>query len=201
MGKLIWLMGASGSGKDSLLTALRERDQTHLLIAHRYITRAANAGNENHIALSEQEFFTRAGQNLLALSWHANGFYYGVGVEIDLWLHAGFDVVVNGSRAHLPQARARYGTALLPICLQVSPAILRQRLEKRGRESETDIAARLERAARYAPFDCHTLNNDGSLCQSVDTLLTLIGRADSAMPESDADAFYQPCERLPIQAG
>ena len=103
MGKLIWLMGPSGSGKDSLLAELRLREQTQLLVAHRYITRDASAGSENHIALSEQEFFTRAGQNLLALSWHANGLYYGVGVEIDLWLHAGFDVVVNGSRAHLPQ--------------------------------------------------------------------------------------------------
>jgi ribose 1,5-bisphosphokinase len=34
-------------------------------------------------------------------------------------------VLVNGSRAHLPQARARYGAALLPVCLQVSPDILR----------------------------------------------------------------------------
>ena len=133
MGKLIWLMGPSGSGKDSLLAELRLREQTQLLVAHRYITRDASAGSENHIALSEREFFTRAGQNLLALSWHANGLYYGVGIEIDLWLHAGFDVVVNGSRAHLPQARAR-----------------------------------------YTPQDCHTLNNDGSLRQSVDTLLTLI---------------------------
>lgn len=114
-GKLIWLMGASGSGKDSLLTELRQREQTQLLVAHRYITRAASAGSENHIALSEQEFFTRAGQNLLALSWHANGLYYGIGVEIDLWLHAGFDVVVNGSRAHLPQARARYQSARCPF--------------------------------------------------------------------------------------
>lgn len=159
MGKLIWLMGPSGSGKDSLLAELRLREQTQLLVAHRYITRDASAGSENHIALSEREFFTRAGQNLLALSWHANGLYYGVGIEIDLWLHAGFDVVVNGSRAHLPQARARYQSALLPVCLQVSPEILRQRLA---------------RAARYTPQDCHTLNNDGSLRQSVDTLLTLI---------------------------
>lgn len=113
-GKLIWLMGASGSGKDSLLTELRQREQTQLLVAHRYITRDASAGSENHIALSEQEFFTRAGQNLLALSWHANGLYYGVGIEIDLWLHAGFDVVVNGSRAHLPQARARYHRRCCP---------------------------------------------------------------------------------------
>ena len=151
-----------------------EGKRADLVLAHRYITRDASAGSENHIALSEQEFFTRAGQNLLALSWHANGLYYGVGVEIDLWLHAGFDVVVNGSRAHLPQARARYQSALLPVCLQVSPEILRQRLENRGRENASEINARLARAARYTPQDCHTLNNDGSLRQSVDTLLTLI---------------------------
>ena len=75
MGRLIWLMGPSGSGKDSLLSALRQQEHPQLLVAHRYITRSANAGSENHIALSEQEFFIRAGQNLLALSWHANGYY------------------------------------------------------------------------------------------------------------------------------
>ncbi|ETJ42093.1 Ribose 1,5-bisphosphate phosphokinase PhnN, partial [human gut metagenome] len=71
--------------------------------------------------------------------------------------------------AHLPQARARYQSALLPVCLQVSPEILRQRLENRGRENASEINARLARAARYTPQDCHTLNNDGSLRQSVDT--------------------------------
>ena len=73
-GKLIWLMGASGSGKDSLLTELRQREQTQLLVAHRYITRAASAGSENHIALSEQEFFTEPSGLKLArqrpVLWH-----------------------------------------------------------------------------------------------------------------------------------
>ena len=99
-------------------------------------------------------------------------------MEIDLWLHAGFDVVVKRLTSASAQAQARYDTSLLPICLQVSPAILRQRLQARGRESETEIAARLERAARYALYDCHVLNNDGSLLQSVDTLLTLMGRKE-----------------------
>lgn len=74
-GEMVALPGPSGSGKDSLLAELRQQEHEQLLNAHRYITRAANAGNENHIALSEQEFFIRAGQNLLALSWYANGFY------------------------------------------------------------------------------------------------------------------------------
>ncbi len=55
-GKLIWLVGPSGSGKDSLLAALRQREHPQLLVAHRYITRPFNAGSENHIALSEHEF-------------------------------------------------------------------------------------------------------------------------------------------------
>ena len=167
MGRVIWLMGPSGSGKDSLLSALRQREHPQLLVAHRYITRAANAGSENHIALSEQEFFTRAGQNLLALSWHANGYYYGIGIEIDLWLHAGFDVLVNGSRAHLPQARARYASALLPVCLQVTPAVLATRLRQRGREDEAEIARRLARAAQPQPDGCLILNNDGALADTV----------------------------------
>lgn len=62
MGRLIWLMGPSGSGKDSLLSALRQQEHPQLLVAHRYITRAANAGSENHIALSEQEFLPVPGK-------------------------------------------------------------------------------------------------------------------------------------------
>lgn len=174
MGKLVWLMGPSGAGKDTLLTALRQREQPQLLVAHRYITRPASHGHENHIALSVKEFFTRDAQHLFALSWHANDLYYGIGAEIDLWLHAGFDVVVNGSRGHLPQAQSQYGDMLLPVYLQVSAEILRKRLEKRGRENAAEIAARLERAARYTPGGCLTLNNDGSLLQSVDGLITLI---------------------------
>ncbi len=47
-GKLIWLVGPSGSGKDSLLAALRQREHPQLLVAHRYITRPHLVGCENH---------------------------------------------------------------------------------------------------------------------------------------------------------
>ncbi len=174
MARLIWLMGPSGAGKDSLLAALRQREHPQLLVAHRYITRPASAGSENHIALSVNEFFTREEQHLFSLSWHANEFYYAIGAEIDLWLQAGFDVVVNGSRGHLPQAQAQYGEMLMPVYVQVSPAILRQRLEQRGRENAVEINARLQRAARYQPGQCLTLNNDGSLLQTVEGLVRLI---------------------------
>ncbi|WP_202305318.1 ribose 1,5-bisphosphokinase [Dryocola clanedunensis] len=176
MSKMVWLMGPSGSGKDSLLTALRQQENNRLLVAHRYITRAADAGCENHVALSEKEFALRQEQGLFALSWQAHHQSYGVGVELDIWLEAGFDVVVNGSRQHLKQARARYGDALVPICLHVSPEVLRQRLELRGRETPQQIEQRLQRAAFYAPDldDCLVLHNDGSLLQSVESFMRMV---------------------------
>ncbi len=46
MARLIWLTGASGSGKDTLLDALRQAEPVRLLVAHRYITRPAQAGEK-----------------------------------------------------------------------------------------------------------------------------------------------------------
>ncbi|RPH24224.1 ribose 1,5-bisphosphokinase [Buttiauxella warmboldiae] len=176
MSKIVWLMGPSGSGKDSLLGALRQQENNQLLVAHRYITRAADAGCENHIALSAKEFTQRQQQGLFALCWQAHHQRYGVGIELDIWLDSGLDVVVNGSRQHLPQARARYGDALVPVCLHVSTEVLRQRLQQRGRESAQQIEQRLQRAALYAPGldECLILNNDGSLAESVILFMRLI---------------------------
>lgn len=174
MARLIWLIGPSGSGKDSLLNALRDTPPQGLMIAHRYITRAANAGGENHVALTAAEFSRRAALGLFAVSWQAHGFHYGIGSEIDLWLARGQNVLVNGSRLHLAQAQARYGDQLLPLCLTVSPAVLAARLHQRGRENEAEIARRLERAMQPQPDGCLMLNNDGALAQTVQQLRQLL---------------------------
>ena len=164
MARLIWLIGPSGSGKDSLLNALRDAPPARLLIAHRYITRAADAGGENHVALSEAEFARRA----------ALGFHYGIGTEVESWLQRGQNVVVNGSRLHLAQAQARFGSQLLPLCLQVTPSVLAVRLRQRGREDDAAIARRLARAAQPQPDGCLLLNNDGALDRTVQQLRQLL---------------------------
>lgn len=174
MARLIWLMGASGAGKDSLLNALREQPIDNMLVAHRYITRAADAGGENHLALSEAEFLRRRARGLFALDWQAHRYRYALGIEVDLWLAQGWDVIVNGSRLHLPQAAARYGAQLLPVCLQVSAAVLAQRLRERGRESDSEIEQRLLRAREAAPTHGLQLSNDGPLAATVATLRQLL---------------------------
>ncbi|HGF8942486.1 TPA: ribose 1,5-bisphosphokinase [Yersinia enterocolitica] len=190
MARLIYLMGASGAGKDCLLSALRAAMPTNVMVAHRYITRAANAGAENHIALSEQEFLLRAKQGLFALFWQAHQHHYGVGIEIDIWLQHGLDVVVNGSRAYLPEAQQRYHHQLLPLCLTVSPAILAQRLLQRGRENSEQIQVRLQRAQHYQqqlPVNCQRLCNDGELHHTLGQLQQLLATHPTTQQEGNQE--------------
>ncbi len=145
------------------------------LFAHRYITRPANAGEENHVALSEEEFSIRLDADLFAMHWSSHGFSYGIGVEIEQWLDRGMTVVVNGSRAYLPEALTLY-RKLVPILIEVPEALLRQRLIDRGRESIGDIEQRLKRnrTLRTQIQPSRIILNDGSLSSAGDKLVALI---------------------------
>ena len=60
-GQLVYVMGASGSGKDSLLQALRPRLRgVPVAFARRYITRPLSAKGERHIAVSPERFAAMA---------------------------------------------------------------------------------------------------------------------------------------------
>jgi ribose 1,5-bisphosphokinase len=176
--RLIYVMGASGSGKDSLLSHARENLAGHprIVFAHRYITRPADAGGENHVALLPDEFAARAAAGLFALHWQSHGHHYGIGSEIDHWLAQGITVIVNGSRAYLPQAVSRYGDKLLPLLIEVSASVLRERLRRRGRETPAQIDRRLERHRELADTcgECLRINNDGRLHEAGDRLIGLI---------------------------
>ncbi|OEC36106.1 ribose 1,5-bisphosphokinase [Pseudomonas cuatrocienegasensis] len=150
-GRLIYLMGPSGSGKDSLLQAARERlAERGCVIVRRVITRSAEAIGEDAIGVAPAEFDQQEAAGAFALSWRANGLAYGIPRQIDDWLAAGQDVLLNGSRGHLEAARQRYPD-LLAILLQVDEAVLRQRLQARGRETPEQIEQRLARSRSFTP--------------------------------------------------
>ena len=150
-GRLIYLMGPSGSGKDSLLQAARAPLEVHgCLFARRVITRSAEAVGEDAVGVTPAEFERLEGEGAFALSWRANGLAYGIPREINDWLSAGQDVLINGSRGHLEAARQRYPD-LLAILLQVDEAVLRQRLLARGRETPEQIEQRLARSRSFGP--------------------------------------------------
>ncbi|MFT6916367.1 MAG: ribose 1,5-bisphosphokinase [Motiliproteus sp.] len=179
MANIIYLMGPSGSGKDSIISGLSKHlhPDAGLQIAHRYITRHWQSGGENHIELSDSQFLQRKTLGLFSLSWQANGHHYGIGCEVDAWLKAHQSVIVNGSREHLPEAIERYAERLIPVLIEVNEASLRERLTQRSRESIAEIDARILRSKDYAQSissRCHLISNNGNLEASVMALARLI---------------------------
>lgn len=174
---LIYVVGASGSGKDSLMQYAREKLAKHpgVCFAHRYITRLADAGGENHVALSPDEFAARNQSNLFALHWQSHGLRYGIGIEINQWLAKGVTVVVNGSREYLSTARQRY-PELLPVLIEVSEETLRDRLSARSRETPDEIEQRLQRNRELRLRGCFSeiIRNEGTLDTAGDALVSLI---------------------------
>ncbi|MFO7595391.1 MAG: phosphonate metabolism protein/1,5-bisphosphokinase (PRPP-forming) PhnN [Desulfocurvibacter africanus] len=181
MSRIVYLMGASGSGKDSILGYARERaGGLRVLFAHRYITRPAEAGGENHVALSAEEFAFRKACGFFALSWRSNGLDYGLGLELDHWLEAGLLVVLNGSREHLPQALGKY-PSLVPVLVRADAGRIRERLDNRGREGQAEVEARMAKAKRLdhgvigaTQEGLHVIDNNGTLEIAGEALLTLL---------------------------
>ncbi|MCL2160733.1 MAG: phosphonate metabolism protein/1,5-bisphosphokinase (PRPP-forming) PhnN [Betaproteobacteria bacterium] len=175
-GTLVYVMGPSGSGKDSLIAYARNRmnapymmtwNAPHdarlrpVLFARRYITRPMSVGGERHHCLTQEEFQSRQSQGGFALSWESHGLHYGIGNEINAHLASGAVVVVNGSREYLPEAMMKY-PSLVPVLISVQPEVLRARLEKRGRENAASIDERLSRASMKMPESLGMIRLDNS---------------------------------------
>ncbi len=78
--RLIYVMGPSGAGKDSVLDWLRANLPPEMQVhwAQRTITRPASAGGEAHEATDVQGFEQLHHQGAFALAWQANGLHYGI---------------------------------------------------------------------------------------------------------------------------
>ncbi len=162
-GRLFYVVGPSGVGKDTLLHWTRAKlgHASNVMFARRTITRPMHA-SEAHEALSEEAFLHAASCGHFAMQWQANGLYYGVRRSIDAELLAGRNVVVNGSREYLPQMRALYPDARV-VWIEADPAIVRQRLEGRQREVGAILEQRMDRATQFsAPLSGGEITIDNS---------------------------------------
>lgn len=174
---LVYVMGPSGAGKDSVLNRAREMLTADLPVAfaHRYITRPVDAGGENHVELSPAEFARRRAHGLFALHWQAHGNDYGIGSEIEAWRQAGLIVVVSGSRQHfLASGERNHDT--VPVLITASEEHLRARLAGRAREDAGAVMARLQRGAAYG-LDVPSLTvivNDGALDDAAQAFVRLL---------------------------
>ncbi|MBL7004052.1 MAG: ribose 1,5-bisphosphokinase [Gammaproteobacteria bacterium] len=174
--KLIYLVGPSGVGKDSVLTHLKKHYITEHqpLVTHRYITRPVRLNDENHIELSEFDFQRRLNSGLFLFHWQSHGCSYAIGSEVKNWLEQGNSVIMNGSRQYLNQAR-EICPNLIPLWMAVSENVLRQRLQQRGRESAAEIDARIQRSLEIDNAkmpDDSTLYNDKNIYHTIAQLLS-----------------------------
>ncbi|UYV37831.1 phosphonate metabolism protein/1,5-bisphosphokinase (PRPP-forming) PhnN [Rhodobacteraceae bacterium D3-12] len=184
-GAIFAIVGPSGAGKDTVMAAVKAaRPDLHLV--RRVITRPEAAGGEDFEGVSAEDFAARAAAGAFALSWSAHGLRYGIPVSEVAGVAEGRVVLFNGSRGMLQDA-ARVFSGLRVISLGASDEVLAARLRARGRESEQDIAARLERAKLPLPeglpagLSVTRIDNSGALDHAVKAVLTALRRERDAV--------------------
>jgi ribose 1,5-bisphosphokinase len=168
---LVLIVGPSGAGKDTLLAAAREAlvGDPAVRFVRRVITRPADAGGEDHEAVTEAEFAERD----FALQWQAHGLHYGIPADIVADLARGMTVVANVSRSVIARAAERFPTRVVEVT--APPVLLAARLAARGREDADDVARRLARDVPLpAGVQVTRVMNDGTLAEGIDRFITAL---------------------------
>jgi ribose 1,5-bisphosphokinase len=172
-GTFVAVVGASGVGKDALLSYARERSGALARFPRRTITRPSGPG-EDHDPMTGQQFSRAHGHGAFAVHWKAHGFCYGIPVSADADIRGGMVVVANVSRAVIGGLEARY-QRLVVVCVTVPEEVRAKRLHSRSRETERTIGQRL---TRPDPAPGHRIDeviqNDRSVAEGGAQLLRII---------------------------
>ncbi|MGH3290772.1 MAG: phosphonate metabolism protein/1,5-bisphosphokinase (PRPP-forming) PhnN [Trebonia sp.] len=178
-GAFVAVVGASGVGKDALLSYARERADALASFPRRAITRPPGPG-EDHDPVTEDHFAAARERGTFAVFWRAHGLCYGLPASVDADVRDGLVVVANVSRGVIDELDARY-RRLVVVRVTVAEEVRAQRLRARRREPEQGIGQRL---ARPDPAPGHRVDaviaNDGSLAEGGAQLLRVIRDAASS---------------------
>ncbi|MCC5960436.1 MAG: phosphonate metabolism protein/1,5-bisphosphokinase (PRPP-forming) PhnN [Rhodobacteraceae bacterium] len=177
-GRLVAVVGPSGVGKDTLIAEVA-RARPDIVVAQRIITRAPDAGGEDHQAVSDALFDAQLAMGRFAFHWGAHGLRYAIPASIDADLAQGRVVVFNGSRKALQGIAASY-PQLMVLMITAPSDVLAQRLRARGREGARQIAARLKRAELAPPAGAVVIMNDATVDAAVAQMLAAITRASQS---------------------
>jgi ribose 1,5-bisphosphokinase len=189
--RLIYVVGPSGAGKDTLLSWLKSRVRTSSLLhwARRTIDRppSADSNAEQHESMDSIGFENLLKEGAFAMYWEANSQRYGIRFQEIAPLYQFKWVIVNGSRGYLPKAASQYpGMTILHIT--ADQELLRKRLIDRGRESNQLIEERLRREVPIiSPPGSSLIEiiNNGSLESVGSLLLQRLGELESTILIAD----------------
>jgi ribose 1,5-bisphosphokinase len=147
-GRLVLVVGPSGSGKDTLIGGARAacEGDSSVVFPRRVVTRPSSAFEDN-ATFSDDAFKQAAAQGAFALWWTAHGHSYGIPSSIDNDIRAGRTVVCNVSRGVVGSARKRYAAVTVVLVTAPEP-VLQERLAGRNRTSDGDIGSRIARSAK-----------------------------------------------------
>ncbi|ORE91961.1 nucleoside phosphorylase [Stappia sp. 22II-S9-Z10] len=167
-GVLVLVVGPSGVGKDSLIDGARPRLPASLFhFARRVVTRPREAGGEDHEPMTLADFEAAEAGEAFAVTWGAHGLRYGIRHAALAPLRDGRNVIVNASRQSLAAFAAIAGRVVV-VSVTAPPAIVRARLEARGREDAAEVA---ERLGRQVPLvgaqNIAVIDNGGALAEGV----------------------------------
>jgi phosphonate metabolism protein PhnN/1,5-bisphosphokinase (PRPP-forming) len=160
---LVLVVGPSGAGKDTLINAAKAAlgDDPGFVFPRRVVTRQAVASLEDHDSVTPEQFALQERNGAYALSWEAHGLCYGLPISLVSDLAASRVVVMNGSRAMTGAAVDKFpGTRIMLI--EATPEVRASRLAGRGRESATEIEARLRREVAAPMPDAIRIDNSGA---------------------------------------
>lgn len=195
-GFLLIFSGPSGSGKDTILHKIMEKDE-RVVVSVSMTTRAPRTGEvdgKDYYFVTKEQFEENIEKGEM-LEWAVyNGNYYGTPkAPIEKWINEGKTVIleieVQGAdkiRQQLPDVRSMF---LMPPSLHV----LEERLRARRTNTEEDIKRRLETAKgeieRANDYDYIIVNNQ--LDDAVEDCMEIILRHRRHLRELDSgDEFY-----------
>jgi phosphonate metabolism protein PhnN/1,5-bisphosphokinase (PRPP-forming) len=173
-GVWVFVCGASGAGKDSVMAWAQQRlaERPDVVFSRRVVTRETLPGADD-TAVTPAQFDALRLTGGLSWHWQAHGLRYGIGTHYASAVQEGRVVVVNGSREHVqglaPDADIRV------VQIVAEPRQLAHRLAQRGRDDPQAVHTRLTRNARFEGLRTHhTVYNHGALADAGQQLLAYL---------------------------
>ena len=162
---LIFVVGTSGSGKDSVMRetlAYLTQSGVSAQILKRIITRTPDKNEESNF-MTVDEFSNR--KKDFAIAWNIYDNWYGIPWEaINVAYEKHSLLLINVSRGVLYEARKLFPSSLI-ILVTVPKEIAESRLKNRGREDHEGMRVRLTRMSKKIdmPAPNKIISNSGGL--------------------------------------
>ena len=164
--RLYVVAAPSGGGKTSLINALLEQDD-RVTLSVSFTTRSPRSGEQDGVHyhfVDDQEFVRLIGQNAFLEHAEVYGHRYGTARDqVQNKLEAGFDVLLDIDWQGARQLRDSFSSCCTIFILPPSLQALRNRLSRRGQDSEEAIDLRMMEAraeiSHWDEFE-HLIIND-----------------------------------------